>query len=311
MANRLSPTVVLILVVMVVLGAGLISSTFFTVDAREFAVVTQFGREVATHTEPGLYMKWPSPIQSVTRFDRRIQLYQTRLVEYLTGDKKNIIVQAYVCWRITDPLEFFRSVRTAEIADQRLDDIISALIASTLGEYNMSNLFSINTKDVKTEEMETNILEGANAKVARNFGVEIVSMGFSRLALPDVNARSVYSRMEAERATIASQYRAQGEEEAAKIEAEADWQRSDIVAEAYKEAEILRGEGDARAAEIYGEAYGRYPEFFDLIRTLDSYKQILTQNTTVILSADSDLFRFLNAKGATAATAEMQVRDVR
>jgi membrane protease subunit HflC len=274
----------------------LVSMTLFTVNAREFVLVTQFGRPVATHTEPGLYVKWPAPVQSLTRFDRGTQLYEPRLVEQLTGDKKNVIIQAYVCWRIAKPLEFFRAVRTVRIAEQNLDDIMNSLIGSTLSEYTMANLFSVEEEEVRVPEMESRIREKANETLGNGYGIEVVSLGFSRIALPDENARSVYDRMEAERRTIAEKYRAEGMEEAGKIEAEADRQRSDILGQAYKEAEILRGEGDAKAAEIYSEAYGESPEFFDLVRTLDAYKKIMTENTTIILSADSDLFKYLNAK---------------
>ncbi|MFH1741889.1 MAG: protease modulator HflC [bacterium] len=311
MAHRTFRRIILIVLAVVLLGVGLVSITFFTVDEREFVVVTQFGKPLDTHKEAGLYCKLPSPLQSVTRFDRRIHVYQTRLVESLTGDRKNIIIQAFACWRITDPLKFFQAVRIVPAAEQALDDILSARIGATLGEYNMSNLFSIDSQEVKVEEMETKILKGANEGLEENYGFKIVSVGFRRFALPDDNARTVYERMRTERNTIANKYRAEGQEQRSKIEAEADRERSDILSQAYKEAETLRGEGDARAAQIYAEAYGRSPELFDLIRTMDTYKKILTENTTVILSADSDLFKFLNAKSPVSATEETQVQDVR
>ena len=294
MGRRSLGTIVPIGLFIIFFIVTLISVSFFTVDAREYAVVTQFGKPVATHTEPGLYTKLPSPIQSITRFDRRIQLYQTQLVEYLTGDRKNVIIQSYTCWRITDPLEFFRSVRTTDIAERRIDDVVASLIGSTLGDYEMANLFSTESEQVKVEEIEQTIQENANTKLAKNYGIEIVSMGICRIALPDENARSVYSRMEAERNTIAAQYRAEGREQATIIRAEADREQSDILSEAYREAETLRGEGEARAAEIYAQAYSRSPEFFDLIRTLNAYKAILTENTTIVLSAESELFKYLN-----------------
>ncbi len=294
MGRKSIGTIIPIVLFVVFFLVVLISISFFTVDARQYAVVTQFGKPVVTHTQPGLYIKWPSPIQSVTRFDRRVQLYQTQLVEYLTGDRKNVIIQTYTCWRITKPLEFFRSVRTNDIAERRIDDVIASLIGSTLGDYEMSNLFSVEADQVKVDEIEETIQKSANMKLAKDYGIEIVSMGISRIALPDENARSVYGRMEAERNTIAAQYRAEGREEATKIRAEADREQSDILSEAYREAETLRGEGEAQAAEIYSQAYSRSPEFFDLKRTLDAYKAILTENTTIVLSGDSELFKYLN-----------------
>lgn len=268
----------------------------YKINAGEYVVVTRFGKPLERSQEPGLYFKLPAPVHSVTRFDRRTQLYQSRLIEYLTGDKKNIITGLYTCWRIDDPLTFYGSVGNIKNAEQKLDDILCALTGATLGDYTMSNLFSVDPENIKINEMERLIAEGAAEKVGNDYGIAIESVGFSRFALPEDNTRSVYNRMRAERATIANQYRAEGEEKAGRIRAEADRQKTEILAEAYSEAEKIKGTGDAEAAEIYAKAYSGNKEFFELLRTLEAYKKIFKKNTTMVLSSETDLLKYLSGR---------------
>ncbi|GAB4335525.1 MAG: protease modulator HflC [Candidatus Abyssubacteria bacterium] len=274
------------------LGLVVISWFFVAVDEAEYVVITQFGNPVKTLDEAGLHSKLPW--QMVNRFDRRIQLYETPMIEYLTGDKKNVVLQAFVCWRIEDPLTFFRAIRTVEGASQRLDDLICASLGATLGDYMMTNLISTNDEDVRISEMEQLVASEANEKMEHGYGIAVTRVGISRLALPEANARSVYERMEAERSAIANEYRALGKEEAEKIRSQADREKSDIIAEAYKQAQIIKGQGDAEAASIYAKAYSQAPEFFKLTRTLEAYKKMLKQQSVVVLSADSDLLKYLN-----------------
>jgi len=267
----------------------------YQVDPREYVVLTHFGKAIKTVDQPGLYWKLPSPIQTANRLDRRIRIYETKMVEYLTGDKKNLIIQAFVCWQIEDPLLFFSAVRLDSTAEQRLDDVLSTLIGSTLGDYDLTNIFSTEIEDVKVEEMETRIAQGANHRLRDDYGMQVSTIGFSRISLPEKSANSVYDRMRAERKTMAEQYRSQGKSEADKIKAEANLQKTKILAEAEKEASILRGKGDEQAMRIYAEAYATSPEFFHLLKSLDAYKSFLNERTTLVLSADSELFRYLES----------------
>ena len=291
---------VLIAIPMVIIAV--IWSIFYQVDTTQACIVTQFGRPVTIQTEPGLYSKLPWPIQTVKRLDKRIQMYETRLVEYLTGDKKNIVLQAFICWRITDPLEFYRAVRTFESAEVKLDNIVSSLIGSSLGNLKMSNLVSTETGEVKIPDLENLVTERANEEVSKGYGISLEHIGVSRLALSEENAQSVYRRMRAERASIANEYRALGKEEADKIRANADRAKSEILAEAYRTAEVLRGEGDAEAARIYSNAYSKAPEFFQLLRTLEAYKKFLPGKSTLVLRSDSELLQYLNASGNILST---------
>ncbi len=285
---------IIIFSVSLFLLAGIISICSYQINTGEFVVVTQFGKPLERSQEPGLYFKLPLPVQTVTRIDSRMQLYQSRLIEYLTGDKKNVIVRLYACWKVEDPLQFYASVGTVQNAEQKLDDILCALTGATLGDYSMKNLFSTEKEDVKIMEMEDLIATGAAEKMKKSYGIGVVSVGFSRFALPEDNTRSVYNRMRAERATIANQYRARGEEEAGKIKAEADKEKSGILALAYAEAEKVKGAGDAEAASIYAKAYSKNVAFFELLKTMDSYKKIFNEKTTLVLSSDTDLLKYLN-----------------
>jgi membrane protease subunit HflC len=216
------------------------------------------------------------------------------MIEYLTGDKKNVVLQSFVCWRIEDPLEFFRAVRTFESATQKLDDLVCASIGAKLGDYKMANLISVNPGEVLIPEMESVIADEVNKKTADGYGISVMRVGISRLALPEDNAQSVYKRMEAERSAIASEYRALGEEEAERVRAQADREKSDIIADAYRQAQMIRGEGDAQAAKIYADAYSKAPDFFRLVRSLEAYKKMLNKQSVVVMSADSDLLKYLN-----------------
>jgi len=284
------------LIIMLVVIIGLSFLVFYKVDEREYVIITQFGHPVKTITEPGLCYKWPDPVQTVNRFEKRLILYKTRLVEYLTQDKKNIIVQCFVCWRINDPLEFFQAVGNNISAAKKIDDIICAQLGSILGNYEMLSIISTEKDAVKIKEIEKIITENGNEKTMDSYGIEIKEIGICRLALPQDNVESVYKRMKSERESIANKYRAEGKEKADIIRSEANKIQSNILSEAYKDAEIIKGEGDAAATKIYAEAFEKDSAFYRFIRTLESYKRIINDKTTVVLSSKSDLFKYINKK---------------
>ena len=284
------------LIIMLVVIVGLSFLIFYKVDEREHVIITQFGQPVKTITDPGLYYKWPDPVQTVNRFDKRLMLYKTRLIEYLTQDKKNIIVQCFVCWRIDNPLEFFQAVGNNISAAKKIDDIVCAQLGSILGNYEMASIISIEKDSVKIKEIEKVITENSNKKTIDSYGIKIKEVGICRLALPQDNVESVYKRMKSERESIANKYRAEGREKADIIRSEANKIQSDILSEAYKDAEIIKGEGDAAATKIYAEAFEKDSAFYKFIRTLESYKRIIDDKTTVVLSSKSDLFKYLNKK---------------
>ncbi len=272
---------------------GLIISMFsFTVNETEFVVLTQFGKVKEKELKPGLHMKWPYPIDRVNRFDRRIKLYQGRLMEFLTKDKKNIVIKCYVTWHVKDPMTFFQSVGSTAMAEQKLDDILTSKGGAAVGDFEFEDLVSVE-REIKIHELEDHIQNQISEATLKMYGVEILDTGVSRLALPEANAYAVYNRMRAERKAIANKYRAEGQEQAAGIRAEAERKKSQIESEAYQKAQVIRGEGEARAAEIYAQAFSKDPEFYQFWRTLETYRKILDQKTTLVLSQDSELFKYL------------------
>ena len=209
---------------------------------------------------------------------------------------ENIIVQCFVCWRIDDPLEFFQAVGNNTSAATNINDIVCAQLGSILGNYEMSSIISTEKDAVKIKEIEKIITENSNKKTMDSYGIEIKEIGICRLALPQDNVESVYKRMKSERESIANKYRAEGREKADIIRSEANKIQSNILSEAYKDAEIIKGEGDAAATKIYAEAFEKDSAFYRFIRTLESYKKIIDDKTTVVLSSKSDLFKYLNKK---------------
>jgi membrane protease subunit HflC len=274
-------------------------STFYTVDVTESAVVTRFGHPVAVVTEPGLRVRIPL-VHQVRRFDSRLQVLEPQQGEFLTNDKKNVVVSYFAVWRIADPLHYFRAVPSEAAAKSQLTDVIASELGAALAVVPFDQL--INTaSEQRTLSTTVGSIEATLRDVARSrFGIEVLDFDVRRLSFPDQNRRSVFERMRAERERIARGYRSEGEEEARKIRAQADREESQILAEAYQEAEILRGEGEAEATRIFGEAIAKDPEFYEFTRTLEAYRKFLDDQTTIVLPSDSELMRLL-MDGASGA----------
>jgi membrane protease subunit HflC len=265
--------------------------TFFSVRETEFVLVTQFGRPLYTVTDAGLHVKWP--FQTALRFDRRLRIYNPRPSEFLTRDKKNLVVESYVAWRIDDPNRFVQTVGDPIAAEMRLHDIIWSGLSASIGTRDIDSLISAASSNVQASPMLDQLTQATDRAALDQYGIRVLDVRIKRLNLPEQNKQSVYARMRAERDRIARQYRAEGEEQALSIRADADRQKEEILSAAYKEAERIRGEGDAEATRIYGQAYSKNPRFYKLVRTLESYKKVLDDKTTVVLSSDSELLRVL------------------
>jgi membrane protease subunit HflC len=250
------------------------------------AIVVQLGDPVRTVQEPGLYWKIPF-IQNVLYFDQRLLDYNASPRELLTKDKQQLVVDNYSRWRIRDPLQFYRTVRNEAGAQSRLDDIIYSNLRETLGRHTLREIVN-----EKRALLMRQVTERSDEK-AREYGIEVVDVVIKRADLPEKNELNVFNRMRTERERQAKKFRAEGDEEARKIRSESDKQVQILLAEARKKAEIMRGEGDALAVKIFADAYGRDPEFYQLVRTLEAYRKSLGEDTTVILSPNSDFFRYL------------------
>jgi membrane protease subunit HflC len=272
--------------------------SFYTVRETEFALITQFGRPVRTVFDAGLHIKWF--YQSILRFDRRLRIYNPRPSEFLTRDKKNLVIENYVAWRIDDPDRFVQTVGDVSSAEMRLHDIIWSDLSAAFGNQDLESLVSASPDKLQTTALLDNITANGDRAALAQYGIRIADVRIKRLNLPEQNKESVFARMRTERERIAMQYRAEGEEQALTIRADADRDKEEIISTAYKEAEKTRGEGDAEATRIYGQAYSRNPQFYKLVRTLDSYKKVLDDKTTIILGSDSELLKVLT-KGEAAA----------
>ncbi len=256
------------------------------VDETEQVVIVQLGKPVRNITEPGLNFKIPF-IQSATIFDKRLLEYDSAPNTILTEDKKNLILDNYAQWRISDPLKFMQTMRTQALAQSRLDDIIYSSLRVQLGTHLMREIVST-MRDSLMHKVTANA-----TLTAHEYGIEILDVRIKRADLPRENEQAVFDRMQAERHRMAKQFRSEGDEQAVKIRAETDKNREIILADAYKAAQIVRGDGEAQAIKIYAKAYEGDPEFYEFVRTLDAYKEVFDENTKLVLTPESDFFRFL------------------
>ncbi len=271
--------------------------TFFTVNETEFALVTQFGRPLYSVGIAGLHLKWA--FQSATYFDRRLRVYNPRPSEFLTRDKKNIVVDSYVAWKIQNPDRFLQTVGDPLAAEMRLHDIVWSGLSAVLGSHDLDSLVSAAGK-VESSGLMDRLGDLTDRAAIQQYGISVVDVRIKRLNLPEQNKQSVYARMRAERERIARQYRAEGEEQALSIRADAERQKAEILSAAYREAEKTRGQGDAESTRIYGQAYSKNPRFYKFLRTLEAYKKVLDDKTTAIMSSDSELLKVLTRGEAGA-----------
>ncbi len=289
--KEMKKTILVLLILAVIIIA--FSLTTFTVSEKEYAIVTRFGKSVRIIDHSGLQLKLPGFFETINRIDRRVNIFVTQPIQLLLGDKNPIILTCYVCWRVCDPSLFFQSVAMVDAAQQKLADMINSQLGSVLGDYQLRHIINTDPEKVRLIEIEAHILNNSNKNVKAKYGIEILQIGIRRLNYPSIVAKAVFNRMQSERDKEAKKYRAEGTEEAAKIEAQADRKASEILARAYKESEIIKGKGDRESIRIYGEAYSRNPELFEFLKSIELYESLLQGKSTLVLSTETDLFRYL------------------
>ncbi|MCC3860339.1 protease modulator HflC [Pseudemcibacter aquimaris] len=275
-------------------------TSFFVVNEAEYSIVTRFGRTVAVHDEPGLRVKLPMPFERVVRFDKRNMYQIIPEEEFLTSDKKNIVVSSFLTWRIVDPEKFLTALRTRDAAEARIENLMKSLFGAALGQKPFTDYIPADitqASDMRAAEnisiMEEKIYNEASALASRDYGIELTNIGVSKFNFPAQNLISVYARMRAERERIAKSYRSEGDAEARKVIADANRRSAEIISAAEAEAEIARGEAEAEAARIYAEAYKDKEGFYEFLRTLEVYGSIIDNDTTLILPEDSPLLDLL------------------
>ncbi len=294
----------MLLVLAGIAGIAVWRSVLF-VDETEFVIVTQFGRPVATLREAGLSFKLP--YQSALRIDRRLQVYNPRPSEFLAAEKKNLNLDVFVCWRVQEPQHFLETVNDLPGAESRLHDIVWSELAAQVGRTPLEALVTVEASAHRLEELVSGVMKRCAQRAGEDYGIEIVDIQIKRIGLPSQVRDSVFERMRKERARMAEKYRSEGQAEAMKIRAQADKERTVTLAKAEADAERIRGRAEAEATRTYSAAHQKDPAFFELSRTLEAYKKILDDKTTVLLSGDSDLLKYLmRGPGLAPAPAEKQ-----
>ena len=279
-----------IIIVLVVLGAILFSSSLYTVNETQVAIKLRLGEIVSVESKPGLKFKTPF-VNNVVSFDKRIQTLDSAAESFLTVEKKNVVVDSYVKWRIVDTEKFYISTGGAmSAANLRLAQNNQDALR---GEFSKRTII-----EVVSDEREA-IMANVKAKLETiaedEYGIEVIDVRIKRIELSQEVRNSVYSRMETERKGLANKYRSEGAEEAEKIQAFADKERTIILADAYRDSEKIRGEGDAISASNYAEAYNQDVDFYSFYRSLESYKKSFSdQGDILVLNPDSEFFRYFN-----------------
>lgn len=264
----------------------LISQSFYKVDQTQSALVIQLGKPVKTVSEPGLNFKKPF-VQKVVYFDKRLLIYDATPSVIITKDKKNLVVDNYARWRITDPLKYFQTMRNETGAQARLDDIIFSNVREELGRRNLIEIVA----ESRAELMEK-VTEKTNIK-AKEYGIEVIDVRIKRADLPLENERAVFERMRAERQREAKKYRSEGEERALGIRAQADKEKTIIISEAQRKSQVIKGQADAIATRLYASAYNQDPDFFYFLKTMEAYKVAIDEDDILIVSPDAEFFRYM------------------
>lgn len=272
---------------------AVLGTSIFTVDQRQYAIVFQLGEVREEISDPGLYFKWPL-IQNVRYFDKRILTLDSAEPErYITSEKKNVLVDSFVKWRIVDPRLYYVSVAGDEArAKTRLSQTVNAGLREEFGKRTVHDVVS-GERDKIMEQMR----QKADLD-ARKIGIQIIDVRVKRVDLPSEVSESVYRRMEAERKRVANELRSEGAAEAEKIRADADRQREVIIAEAYRDAQKVKGDGDAKAAATYAQAFSQNPEFYTFYRSLEAYRSSFTgKSDVIVVEPNSDFFKYMKSVG--------------
>lgn len=285
------------------LGFVVISS-FFIIDETQFGVVTRFGRPLSYVRTPGLNVKFPWPIDKAIPLDKRLLFLDLPAQSLLTFDEKNVEIDAFMTWRIIDPILFAATMQNRQIAESRLSDIGLAQIAIAVGETPFNGFINLEASNIEIHNLLQQATKGVS-EIVSNFGITVEDIGITSFLVPAQNRMSVIQRMQAERGRIAAVYRSLGVEEALTIEGQAAAEHEKILGQAHATGIAIRGDGEAQALKILGEAYDKDPQFYRFIRSLESYEAIIGKQSTVFLEADSPLLKYFNGAAINAIQSNM------
>ena len=277
------------LLVVLLIGLVVLSGSVFTVDQRQNALVFQLGEVVSVKKKPGLYFKLPL-VQNIRYFDTRIQTLDALDPErFITSEKKNVLVDSFIKWRVIDARQFYVSVGGDEMRAQiRLSQTVNDGLRAEFGKRTINEVVSGRREEIMS------IIRSKADQDARKIGVQVVDVRIKRVDLPEAVSENVYRRMEAERKQVANELRSTGAAEAEKIKADADKQKEVIVAEAYRDAQRVKGEGDAKASAVYAASYGKNPEFYAFYRSMQAYRESFKSKSDVmVLDPSADFFKYM------------------
>ena len=280
-----------------VIALGLVAwDSFFIINETQQGVLTHFGKISPPVRQPGFHLKWPRPISRICKVDRRIHTLKDAQQELITEDQKSILIDGYVLWRVVDPILFVEAIRTSDRADERLRDLYLSSSGIIISNKARDAFIGLGLEHEDLGEASREILSRMAPVAKENYGIEVLRAEIVEYTLPAENRPSVIERMISERARIAARYPSEGEEMAIRIEALAINEHEKLLADAHAEATTILGDAEAEAVGLLGKAYRADPEFYKFIRALDSYDLIIDRNTTLMLPADNELFKYLDSK---------------
>jgi len=262
---------------------------FYQISDFEDGIIIQFGKIKKIESKAGLHAKLPDPLQILIKIDKRIQIFESIPSEMLTLDKKNLIIDYYILWKIKDSITYLKKLKNNATAKSRIASLTLSFVRGEIGKTSFEDVLKN-----KRKEINANLIEKANIILA-DFGIETIDINLKKINFPQQNLASVYERMESERAQIAAKYISEGDEQARKIRAQADKEREIILSKARKEANIIRGKGEAKSMRLYNQIIGYNNEFYQFIKSLDAYEKVINEKSTIILSTDSEFFKYLKS----------------
>ena len=278
------------------IAGAVVWDSFYIIQETQQGVLTHFGRISPPVRQPGFHLKWPRPVSRIYKVDRRLHTLTGMPHELITEDQKSILVDGYLLWRTVDPILFVEAIRTGQSAVERLQDLYLSSSGIIVSNKSLDAFIGLGLEHEDLNEASRDILARIAPIARESYGIEVIEAGIVEYTLPQENRPSVIQRMIAERARIAARYRSEGEEMAMRIEALAINEHEKLVADAHAEATAILGEAEAEALALLGKAYRKDPEFYKFIRALDSYDLIIDRNTTLMLPADNELFKYLDSK---------------
>ncbi|PMH40601.1 hypothetical protein BCU68_16205 [Vibrio sp. 10N.286.49.B3] len=273
-----------------VIGYGLFTC-ILPVKETEFVIISQFGKPIRVIDKAGPVLKLPDPIQTSISIDNRLQSLSVKSTEYGTRDRRSIVMEPFIIWRVTDPTKFLLSARSIEVAQQRLTTLANGQISSMLASTNLNQIFSPTEKDNALEEIFTQVEKKVNLTSHQELGIDIISIRPAQLGYPVQNLQAIYDRMTSEWDRLAKQYHAEGMEAAAEIQARTEREVREMQAKAHRDGQRMLGQSEAQAAQYFAEALTEHQDYYKLVRALESYKMLFNDDSRLILPADSDIFR--------------------